>query len=143
MAILLSGMATVPCGAVAGGPAGVAGFCWADTQNTVTASKTSAAEKRAIFMISCSTPYVEGDWTKPLVVCPATIGWLRRLKGAPDTKANDFLFFVKEKRKPVNELVFAGIGIIRKDQSKRYIDDGYLNPDFHSQARPVIADAVE
>ena len=108
-------MATVPCGAVAGVPAGVAGFCWADTQNTVTASKTSAAEKRAIFMISCSTPYVEGDWTKPLVVCPATNGWLGRLEGTPDTKAYDSLFFVKEERKPVNDLIFTGVWIIRKD----------------------------
>ena len=61
------------------------------------------------------------------------------LKSAPDAKANDFLFFVKEERKPVNELVWPGIRIIRKDQTKRYIDDGNLHPDFHSHAGPVVA----
>ncbi len=60
------------------------------------------------------------------------MGWLRRLKGAPDAKANDSLFFVKEERKPVNELVCPGIWIIRKDQAKRYIDDGDLDSDFHA-----------
>ena len=114
MAILLSGTATVLCGAAAAGAAAV-GFCCADTHITVAVSRATAAKIRAIFMTSCSTPYVEGDWTNLLVVCPATNGWLRRLKGAPDTKAYDSLFFVKEKRKPVNELVWPGIGIIRKD----------------------------
>ena len=143
MAILLSGTATVDCGAAAGAAGVAAGLVWADTQTTAAVSMATAAKKRAIFMTSSITPYVEGDWTKLLVVCPATIGWLRRLKGTPDTKANDFLFFVKEKWKPVNDLVFAGIGIIRKDQTKRYIDDGYLHAHFHTHARPVIADTVE
>src|ERR1051325_11725003 len=72
--------------------------------------------------------------------CNSTaFGWLGRLKGAPDTKANDFLFFVKEERKPVNELVWPGVWIIRKDQTKRYIDDGHLHPHFHSQTGSIVA----
>ena len=63
-----------------------------------------------------------------------------RLKGASDTEADDPLFFVKEERKPVNKLVRPGIWIIRKDQAKRYIDDGHLDPDFHAEAGSVIAE---
>ena len=74
---------------------------------------------------------------------PATIGWLKRLKGPPDTEANDFLFFVKEERKPVYNLILAGVWIIRKDQAKRYIDDRYLDPYFHAQTGPVIAEFRE
>src|SRR6185437_12311360 len=49
----------------------------------------------------------------------------------------------KEERKPVNELVWPGIGIIRKDQTKRYIDNGYLDSDLHTQTGSVITDRVE
>jgi phosphoribosylcarboxyaminoimidazole (NCAIR) mutase len=52
MAILLSGTATLVCGAAAGagGSADLVGFVCADTQITVAVSKATAAKKRAIFM---------------------------------------------------------------------------------------------
>ena len=110
-------------GAVVGGAAGVVGLVWpglcccAETQNAAAVNNATAAKERTIFMtfLNYSLRYVEGSWTKHLVVRPATMGWLGRLKGAPDAKANDFLFFVKEERKPVNELVWPGVWIIRKD----------------------------
>lgn len=71
------------------------------------------------------------------------MGWLKRLKGTPDTKANDSLLFVEEKRKPVNDLIWPGIRIIRKDQTKRYIDDRYLDPHFHTQAGSVVANTCK
>src|SRR6185295_14404104 len=85
---------------------------------------------------------IEVTGRTPLVsIQPRLVGsWL---KGPPDTEANDFLFFVKEERKPVDNLILAGVWIIRKDQTKRYIDDRYLDPHFHTQTRPIIAEFRE
>ena len=64
---------------------------------------------------------------------------LERLKGAPYAETNDFLFLIEGEGKPVDNLVFPGVGIIRKDQAKRYVQDGNLDPNLHANTRTVVA----
>ena len=75
-----------------------------------------------------------------LVVPYARIVGSKRLKGAPYAEANNSLLLVEEKRKSVNDLVLPGVGIIRKYQAKRHVDDGHLNSQLHAEATAKVTE---
>ena len=68
---------------------------------------------------------------------------LKWLKSAPYAETNDFLFLIEGKWKSLNKLVWSRVGIIRKDQAKRYVQHRNLNPDLHPNAAADVAEFVE
>lgn len=68
---------------------------------------------------------------------------LKWLKSAPYAETNYFLFLVEGEWESLNKLVRSRVGIIRKDQAKRYIQHGDLDADLHAKATADVAKLVE
>ena len=68
---------------------------------------------------------------------------LNSLKSAPDAKAKDRLFLVKEERKPVDHLIFASVGIISINQAKRHVKNWHLNPYFGADTAAEVGELVK
>src|SRR5262245_51980498 len=65
------------------------------------------------------------------------------LKSAPDAKAKDRLFLVKEEREPVDHLIFASVGIISINQAKRHVKNRHLNAKFGADTAADIGELVK
>src|SRR5678816_1801834 len=104
------------------------------------AINAKARIKRSIFITCCNAPYIlKGGRSSGLVVQTTAMVGLERLKSAPYAETNDFLFLIEGEGKSLDNLVFPGVGIIRKDQAKRYVQDGNLDPNLHSNTGTVVA----
>src|SRR5437762_8279344 len=78
------------------------------------------------------------DWARPVGT------WLRNsLKSAPDAKAKDRLFLVKEERKPVDHLIFTSVGIISINQAKRHVENWHLDAKFGADTTADISELVK
>ena len=108
--------------------------CCAETETIATVVSATEANKRTIFITFLYYSLLKRGSDKLLSCKSLHPGWLEQLKGTSYAESEDGLFLIEEKGKTINNLIFPGIRIIRKDQSERYIDDGYLDTHFHSQA---------
>ncbi len=67
----------------------------------------------------------------------------RPLECAAYAKAKDTLFLVKEERKPVNDLVLTGVGIIGINEAKRHVENRYLKTNLSAQAAANVTEIRE
>ena len=61
------------------------------------------------------------------------------LEGAAYAEAEDALFLVKDKWKPINDLILPGVWIIRINEAKRHVQNWDLEADFGTEAAADVA----